>query len=195
MSDMWVVVGLGNPGEKYSATRHNVGQMVLAQLAQQAGASFRAHSSGLAMVAEGWLRAGGPKLVFARSTGYMNTSGGPVKAVLKYFKVPPERLIVLHDELDLPAERVRLKSGGGHGGHNGLRSIIQSLGTADFARVRIGIGRPPSERVDTADWVLAPFSRVEREHLPSVIDRACEAVELTVDHGLLVAQNRLHALN
>lgn len=142
------------------------------------------------MVAE--VKLGPNKLVLAGTNSYMNTSGGPVANLLKYFKLPPERLIVVHDELDLPFETVRLKLGGGHGGHNGLRDIIAALGTNDFVRVRVGIGRPPG-RQDSADFVLRDFSAAEKKQLPFVFGAAADAVEAIVQDGLVAAQQRFHS--
>lgn len=190
VSDAWLIVGLGNPGPKYETTRHNVGQMALDVLADRVGARFAAHRTG-SRVAEGFLRPGGPKLVLAKSNGYMNTSGGPVSALAKYFDVPPERTVVLHDELDLPFDSLKVKQGGGHGGHNGLRDIAKALGTPDYLRVRIGIGRPPG-RQDPADFVLKPFAGAEREALGVLLEDAADAAESLVDEGLLATQQRFH---
>lgn len=134
---------------------------------------------------------GGPKLVLAKSNGYMNTSGGPVSALAKYFDVPAERIVVLHDDLDLPFDALKLKQGGGHGGHNGLRDIAKALGTPEFLRVRIGIGRPPGQQ-DPADFVLRPFGKTERDTLGVLLEEAADAVEALVDEGLLAAQQRFH---
>lgn len=190
VSDAWLIVGLGNPGPKYETTRHNVGQMALDVLADRIGARFAAHKTG-SRVAEGFLRPGGPKLVLAKSNGYMNTSGGPVSALAKYFGVPPERTVVLHDELDLPFDSLKVKQGGGHGGHNGLRDIAKALGTPDYLRVRIGIGRPPG-RQDPADFVLKPFAGAEREALGVLLEDAADAAASLVDEGLLATQQRFH---
>ncbi|GLU90759.1 MULTISPECIES: aminoacyl-tRNA hydrolase [Agromyces] len=186
----WLVVGLGNPGAQYAGNRHNVGQMVLDELAGRLGAPFKSHKTP-SRVAEGFLRPGGPKLVLAKPNSYMNTSGGPVSALAKFYDVPAERLIVVHDELDLPFDTVRLKQGGGHGGHNGLRDISKALG-ADYLRVRVGIGRPPG-RQDPADFVLKDFSGTERQSLPNLLADAADAVEAIADDGLLAAQQRFHA--
>jgi PTH1 family peptidyl-tRNA hydrolase len=129
--------------------------------------------------------------VLAKSNGYMNTSGGPVSALAKYFSVPPERVVVLHDELDLPFDSLKLKQGGGHGGHNGLRDIAKALGTPDFLRVRIGIGRPPGQQ-DPADFVLKPFGTGERAALGVLLEDAADAAEALVSDGLLAAQQRFH---
>lgn len=186
----WLVVGLGNPGAQYAGNRHNVGQMVLDELAGRLGTAFKSHKTP-SRVAEGFLRPGGPKLVLAKPNSYMNTSGGPVSALAKFYDVPAERLIVVHDELDLPFDTVRLKQGGGHGGHNGLRDISKALG-ADYLRVRVGIGRPPG-RQDPADFVLKDFSGTERQSLPNLLADAADAVEAIADDGLLAAQQRFHS--
>lgn len=186
----WLVVGLGNPGAQYAGNRHNVGQMVLDELAGRLGTAFKSHKTP-SRVAEGFLHPGGPKLVLAKPNSYMNTSGGPVSALAKFYDVPAERLIVVHDELDLPFDTVRLKQGGGHGGHNGLRDISKALG-ADYLRVRVGIGRPPG-RQDPADFVLKDFSGTERQSLPNLLADAADAVEAIADDGLLAAQQRFHS--
>ncbi|WP_053382505.1 aminoacyl-tRNA hydrolase [Leucobacter celer] len=188
--DSWLIVGLGNPGAKYEATRHNVGQMALDVLADRIGGRFSPHKTG-SRIAEGRVRPGGPKLILAKSNGYMNTSGGPVSALAKYFDVAPDRIIVIHDELDLPFDSVKLKQSGGHGGHNGLRDIAKALGTPEFLRVRVGIGRPPGQQ-DPADYVLRPFGTSERSTLPVLLEDAADAAEAIVDEGLLAAQQRFH---
>lgn len=188
--DSWLVVGLGNPGAQYEATRHNVGQMALDVLAERVGGTFSSHKTG-ARIAEGRIRPGGPKLILAKSNGYMNTSGGPVSALAKYFDLPAERVIAIHDELDLPFDSIKLKQGGGHGGHNGLRDIAKALGTPDYFRVRVGIGRPPG-RQDPADFVLKPFGTAERAALGVLLEDAADATEMLVDAGLLNAQQRYH---
>lgn len=190
VGDAWLIVGLGNPGAKYEATRHNVGQMALDVLADRIGAKFTAHKTN-SRVAEGFLRPGGPKLVLAKSNGYMNTSGGPVSALAKYFDVPAERIIVLHDELDLPFDTLKVKQGGGHGGHNGLRDIAKALGTTEYLRVRIGIGRPPGQQ-DPADFVLKPFASAEKDTLAVLLEDAADASESLTTDGLLATQQRFH---
>ena len=187
----WLIAGLGNPGPGYAGHRHNVGQMALAELADRVGAGFKTHKAN-ATVAEGRLSPGGPKLVLAKPNTFMNLSGGPVAALLRFYSLDETRLIVLHDELDIPFDTIRVKSGGGHGGHNGIRDIAAAIGTPDFARVRIGIGRPPG-RQDAADFVLTPFTKAEREVLPSLLSDAADATELLVTDGLLEAQQRFHA--
>jgi len=189
--DTWLVAGLGNPGPQYAGNRHNVGAMVLEHLAGRVGARFSRHRT-TTLLAEGRLRPGGPKLVLVRPLSYMNTSGGPVSSAAAYFGIPPERVIVIHDDLDLPFETIKLKADGGHGGQNGVRDIIKALGTPDFVRVRVGIGRPPG-RQDAADYVLRDFGATEKTRLPFVLDDAADAVELIVEQGLLAAQQKVHA--
>jgi peptidyl-tRNA hydrolase, PTH1 family len=164
--------------------------MVTALLAERAGVRFKAHRSG-SEVAEG--RLAGAPVTLARPRSYMNLSGKPVAALTAFYKVPPERLVVVHDELDLPFGAVRLKLGGGDNGHNGLRSITQALGTRDYYRVRFGIGRPPG-RMDPAVSVLRAFSAAERKDLPFFIDRAADATEALIARGLDEAQNLYHAV-
>ncbi len=187
----WLVVGLGNPGERYAGNRHNVGQMVVAQLAADLGAGLSAHRS-RARVAEARLRPSGgrpgPRVVLAAPTSYMNESGGQVVAAVRFYRVPPERLLVVHDELDLPFGDLVLKHGGGEGGHNGLRSISSSLGTRDYGRLRVGVGRPPA-RMDPADFVLRDFAPPERKDLPFVVADAVDAVERVLVDGWEGAQN------
>ncbi|MGR0318343.1 aminoacyl-tRNA hydrolase [Agromyces sp. ZXT2-3] len=187
----WLVVGLGNPGAQYAGNRHNVGQMVVDELAARIGATFKSHKTP-SRVAEGFLGPGRPKLVLAKPNGYMNTSGGPVSALLKFYSLGVDRLIVVHDELDIPFDTVRLKRGGGHGGHNGLRDIQKAAGSPDFTRVRVGIGRPPG-RMDAADYVLRDFAGPERADLPNLLSDAADAVEAVVSDGLVAAQQRFHS--
>lgn len=189
--DTWLVAGLGNPGPGYAGHRHNVGQMALAELANRVGGVFKTHKAN-ATVAEGRLSPGGPKLVLAKPNTFMNLSGGPVAQLLRFHSLDPSRLIVLHDELDIPFDTIRVKSGGGHGGHNGIRDIAAAIGSPDFARVRIGIGRPPG-RQDAADYVLTPFSKAERDVLPNLLADAADATELLITEGLLETQQRYHA--
>jgi PTH1 family peptidyl-tRNA hydrolase len=165
--------------------------MALAELADRVGATFKTHKTN-SSVAETRLTPGGAKLVLAKPNTFMNLSGGPVAALLRFFKVDASRLIVLHDELDIPFDTVRIKTGGGHGGHNGIRDIAAAIGTPDFVRVRIGIGRPPG-RQDAADFVLTPFAKAERDVLPSLLSDAADATELVITDGLLAAQQKYHA--
>ena len=193
--DTWLVIGLGNPGPGYAGNRHNVGAMALEELAGRAvggRATFKAHKV-RARVAEARLKVGGPKVVLAVPSSYMNESGGAVSGLMKYYDVPVDRVVVLHDELDIDAGLVRLKLGGGEGGHNGLRSITKSLGSKDYLRVRLGIGRPPG-RQDPADFVLKDFGKAERaDVLPFLLDEGADAVEALIELGLLDAQQRFHA--
>ena len=191
MSDAWLIVGLGNPGPEYEKTRHNIGQMVLDELAKEVGGSFKKHSKASAVVVEGRLGFGGPKVILMKSLGYMNTSGGPVSAVAKFYGIDPDHIIVVHDVLDIPFDTIKLKIGGGEGGHNGLRDITKALGTKDYYRVRTGIGRPPG-RMDTADFVLKPFSSTEAKDLPFLISNAADATMMLVKEGLLATQQRYH---
>lgn len=186
-----MVVGLGNPGPDYAGNRHNVGQMVLDELASRMGATFKKHKTPN-QVAEGRLVPGGTRLVLAKPGSFMNTSGGPVSSVLGFYSATPADLVVVHDELDLPFDTVRLKGNGGHGGHNGLRDIIKATGTNEFMRVRVGIGRPPG-RQDPADYVLRDFSAAEKKTLPILLADAADAVEAIAEVGLLAAQQRVHA--
>jgi PTH1 family peptidyl-tRNA hydrolase len=193
--DVWLVVGLGHHGPRYAGTRHNVGYLVLDELASRLGSPLRAHKSGRADVVEGRLGspgAGGPRVVLGRGRGYMNESGGPAKALATFYKVPVERMIVIHDELDIPFETLRVKLGGGDNGHNGLKSLRSALGSGDFYRVRVGIGRPPG-RQDPADWVLSDYSAAERKHLPLQVDRAADAVESLVTSGLEATQQSFNS--
>jgi peptidyl-tRNA hydrolase, PTH1 family len=184
----WLIVGLGNPGPEYAGNRHNAGRMVAELLARRMGASFKRHRS-RSDIAEGTL-AGVPVTVgIPRS--YMNLSGGPVAALRDFYKIPPERIVVIHDELDVPFGEIRLKRGGGAGGHNGLRSVSASLGSPDYFRVRLGIGRPPG-RMDPADFVLRDFGSSERKELPLLVERGADAVEALLRDGLEPAQNAFH---
>lgn len=187
--DPMVVVGLGNPGPRYAANRHNIGFLVVDELAARVGGTFKAHKGSTDLL-EG--RLAGRRVALAKPRSFMNTSGGPVAGIIRYFKAGADRLVVVHDELDLPFGTVRLKQGGGDNGHNGLRSITKSLGYKDYYRVRFGIDRPPG-RMDPADYVLRDFSVVERKELPLTIDRCADAVEALLTHGLEAAQNAFHA--
>ena len=191
MSDAWLVVGLGNPGPEYARTRHNVGQMVLDELASRLGGTFRVHKT-RAQVLESRLRPGGPRVVLAKPMTYMNTSGGPVAGLAKFYDIPAERVIAVHDEIDIPFAALKLKIGGGEGGHNGLRDMSKALSTKDYYRVRVGVGRPPG-RMDAAPYVLKPFSSTEGKELPFLLDDAADAVEQLVENGLLEAQQKFHA--
>ena len=187
-----LVVGLGNPGPEYAETRHNVGVRVVELLAARAGGGQFSKHKANADVLEG--RLAGRRTVLAVPRTYMNVSGGPVAGLLRYYGVAPTDLVVVHDDLDLGFGVVRLKQGGGEGGHNGLRSISASIGTKDYLRVRFGIGRPPG-RQDPADFVLKRFSGAERKELEFAVDLAADAAEALLRDGLEPAQNRFHALS
>lgn len=189
MAEPLLVVGLGNPGPQYAKTRHNVGFMVADVLAARIGAPFKVHKKSGADIVTGQL--GGRPVVLAKPRTYMNESGRHVGPLAKYYSVPAGHVIVLHDELDIDFGRIRLKIGGGEGGHNGLRSIANALGTKDFQRVRIGIGRPPG-RKDPAAFVLEPFSAKERDEVPLLCEEAADATELLIRVGLEPAQNQVH---
>jgi PTH1 family peptidyl-tRNA hydrolase len=199
--DRWLLVGLGNPGPEYSGNRHNVGAMVLDELARRLAVTLGRAGGRLgrrpqALAAEVRLGtdpggAPGPRVVLARPTTFMNVSGGPVGALATYYDVPPARVVVAHDDLDIPFGDVRLKLGGGEGGHNGLRDVSRALGTRDYVRVRVGVGRPPG-RMDAADFVLRDFSSSERKDIGWLVDRAADAVEAVVAEGLDAAQLRFH---
>ena len=164
--------------------------MALTELAARTSATFKNHKANAA-VAEGRLGGQGPRLILAKPNTFMNVSGGPVAALLKFYGLEPDRLIVLHDELDIPFDSIKLKTGGGHGGHNGVRDIAAAIGSPDFLRVRIGIGRPPG-RQPAADFVLKNFSGDERKTLPNLLADAADAVEQIAREGLTAAQLRFH---
>lgn len=184
----WIVFGLGNPGDRYSRTRHNAGVGVVEQLLDRTGTKFKSHKSG-ALVAEASLA--GERVVLARSTGYMNESGRPLGQLVRFYKTPPERVVVVHDELDIPFGEVRVKVRGGTAGHNGLKSIGNHLASKDFVRIRVGISRP-SGRLEAADYVLQNFSGSERSRLPDVIERAADAVERVLEVGTEKAMNEFN---
>lgn len=189
----FLVVGLGNPGSSYAATRHNIGEMVIAELLSRATPvplSLSVHKKSGTDIAQ--TRRGDHQVIYATTRSYMNLTGGPVKALAQFFSIPPTQIIAIHDELDIDFGQVRLKRGGGEGGHNGLRSLSSSLGTKDYLRVRVGIGRPPG-RMDAATFVLKPFATPERSELPFLLGDAADAVELLIDHGLDTAQNQIHS--
>lgn len=187
----WLVVGLGNPGSTYAATRHNVGYLVTDALAERIGglgskAQWKKAKSGLADVIEG--RLAGERVVLGRSRSYMNESGGPVSSLAKFYAVEPDHIIAIHDELDIDFGMLRIKLGGGDNGHNGLKSIRQSLDTGDFHRVRVGIGRPQG-RQSVHDFVLKSYSTAERKDLPTYVEEAADAVESLMTQGLEITQS------
>lgn len=194
MSDPWLIAGLGNPGPAYASTRHNVGAMAVRTLIAENAAKASRHKRALAEVAE--MRIGIPgathQVIAACPLSYMNESGGPVAALLGFYGIAPDHLIVLHDELDIDFTTLRVKFGGGDNGHNGLKSIRAALGTGEFFRVRIGIGRPVGRQAP-ADFVLQPFTAAERAELPAVLDRAAQASVSVVEDGLAATQNTFNA--
>jgi PTH1 family peptidyl-tRNA hydrolase len=185
--ESWIVIGLGNPGSEYELTRHNIGAMVVNQLAIQNGAKFSNHKS-RANVAQ--FKVAGISVVAATLRCYMNESGGPTKSLTDYFKVKSDHLIVIHDELDIPFQAIRLKQGGGDNGHNGLKSVTGVLGP-EYFRIRMGIGRPIG-RQDPADYVLKPFSAEERKELPNLIDNGVSATISLITNGLQKAQSEFN---
>jgi len=187
--ERWLIAGLGNPGTEYAGNRHNAGYMVADLLAGRMGARFKRDRSGAA-VATG--RLAGLPVTLGKPLSYMNLSGRAVAVLRNFYKIPPDRVIVLHDDLDIPFGAIRLKLGGGDNGHNGLRSVTAALSTRDYYRVRLGIGRPPG-RMDPADFVLRDFAAAERKQLPGLIDRSGDAVEALLTSGLAAAQNEFHA--
>ncbi|OMC36534.1 aminoacyl-tRNA hydrolase [Mycobacterium sp. GA-1841] len=190
MAEPLLVVGLGNPGPAYAKTRHNVGFMVADVLAARIGSAFKVHKKSGAEVITG--RLAGAPVVLAKPRCYMNESGRQVGPLAKFYSVPPDRIVVIHDELDIDFGRIRLKVGGGEGGHNGLRSVASALGSKDFQRVRIGVGRPPG-RKDPAAFVLEAFTAAERAEVPTICEQAADATELLIAQGLEPAQNTVHA--
>ncbi|MEA2497635.1 MAG: peptidyl-tRNA hydrolase, family [Actinomycetota bacterium] len=186
--DRWIVVGLGNPGEKYEDTRHNAGAMVVHKLAERVGGKLKSHRSGC-LVAEGSLA--GSRVVIARPTSFMNESGRPVRKLMDFYKAPLERLVVVHDEIDIPFGEIRLKAGGGTAGHNGLRSLVSHLGSNEFLRVRVGVSRPRG-RDATVGHVLDRFSGAERKELPDLLERAADAVERIIEVGAERAMNEFN---
>ncbi len=190
----FVIAGLGNPGPAYSGTRHNIGAMVLAELAANLSVKLSRHKKAFAAVGQSHIGLPGlqQSVVLAIPLCYMNESGGPIKSILDFYDVPPEKLIVIHDELDIDFAAIRLKFGGGDNGHNGLKSIKKSIGTGEYYRARIGIGRPQG-RQDPADFVLSQFSSGERKELPALIGRSCEALETLVTSGLDAAQSKFNS--
>ncbi|MBU7598505.1 aminoacyl-tRNA hydrolase [Streptomyces sp. P38-E01] len=186
----WLVAGLGNPGPQYAGNRHNVGFMVADLLAARMGGAFKSHKASRAQVLEG--RIGTPgvdstRVVLAKPMSFMNVSGGPVASLLDFYKADLSRLVVVHDELDIPYGTLRLKKSGGDNGHNGLRSLTKTLGP-DYHRVRFGVGRPPG-RMAVADYVLKDFSGAERKELEYLVDRTADAVETLLTAGLERAQS------
>ncbi len=182
--ERWIVIGLGNPGQEYERTRHNIGAMVAAELANRSGKKLSSHKS-RANLAEYKLSTGDSVSV-ATLRCYMNESGGPTKSLIDFYKAKSDHLIVIHDELDIPFEAIRIKQGGGDNGHNGLKSITKVLGP-DYFRLRMGIGRPMGNQ-DPADFVLKPFNSTERKNLELFVTRGADAIEALISEGLERAQ-------
>jgi PTH1 family peptidyl-tRNA hydrolase len=196
----WLVVGLGNPGPTYASHRHNVGAMVLAELARRGGVKLSAHALQRANTGDvrigvsgvGAVGADTEKVVLATSRTYMNESGGPVAKLLAHYKITPDHLVVIHDELDIDFGKIRTKFGGGDNGHNGLKSIRGAIGTGDFYRVRWGVGRPPG-RQEPADFVLTDFPKSLSEDVAVEVGRAADAVECLVVYGLDATQQKYNS--
>ncbi|CAB4871601.1 unannotated protein [freshwater metagenome] len=189
----WLVVGLGNPGDQYAATRHNVGQMVIDELAKRHNVKFSSHKSRTDVAAyKLGVGVDAFSIILAKSKSYMNESGGPVKALAQFYSVEPAKIIVLHDELDIPFAAIRSKIAGGDNGHNGLKSLTSSLGTAEYFRVRLGIGRPMGEQ-DPGDFVLKAFSQVEKKDLGEFLDRGADVVESLIEKGLEFTQQKFNS--
>ena len=185
---MKIIIGLGNPGRKYERTRHNAGFLAVDEIARDLRFSL-SQEKYHALI--GKCRIGDADALFVKPQTFMNESGRSVGAVLRYTYGSPADLIVVHDELDLPLGTVRVKSGGGHGGHNGLRSIIEHIGTPDFIRIRVGVGRPAPGR-DAADYVLSPFTAVERDSAAAAVMKAAAAIQAIVIDGLAKAMNEFN---
>ena len=189
----WLVVGLGNPGDQYAATRHNICQMVIDELAKRHSVKFSSHKSrtDIAAYKVGY-GADSHSIILGKSKGYMNETGGPVKALANFYSVEPQNIIALHDELDIPFSAIRTKIAGGDNGHNGLKSMTSAFGTAEYFRIRLGIGRPMGEQ-DPADFVLKAFSKVEQKELGNFITRSADAVESLITNGLELTQQNFNS--
>lgn len=190
-----MVAGLGNPGDEYANTRHNAGFKAIDELARQAGVSYWKNQLGaevaVVQINDAQEEGGKRQLVLVKPQSYMNASGGPVSKLCREYKVAPEELLVIHDELDIPAGDVRVKVGGGHAGHNGLRSIIDKLGSRDFSRVRCGIGNPPG-RMAVADYVLQQLRGQKAEDFEATTLRAADAAGVAVVHGVVYARDHVN---
>lgn len=187
--ERWIVIGLGNPGPEYERTRHNIGAMVISELANRSGKKLTNHKSRANVVEYKFYT--GESLVVATLRCYMNESGGPTKSLVDFYKVKSDHLIVIHDELDIPFEAIRLKLGGGDNGHNGLKSITKVIGP-DYFRIRMGIGRPMGSQ-DPADFVLKPFNSDERKQLSNFVAQGADAIEALITEGLDKAQTRFNS--
>ena len=189
----WLVVGLGNPGDEYAATRHNVGQMVVDELAKRHKIKFSSHKSRTDVAAyKLGVGVDAHSIILAKSKSYMNESGGPIKALASFYSVEPANVIILHDELDIGFAAIRSKLAGGDNGHNGLKSLTSSFGTAEYYRVRLGIGRPMGQQ-DPADFVLKQFSKEEKKDLGEFLDRGADVVEFLITEGLEKTQTKFNS--
>ena len=189
----WLVAGLGNPGDQYAATRHNVGQMVIDQLVKRHSIKLASHKS-RTHIAAYKLGVGidAHQIILAKSHSYMNETGGPIKALANFYSVQPENIIALHDELDIGFAAIRTKLGGGDNGHNGLKSMTSAFDTPDYYRVRLGIGRPMGQQ-DPADFVLKQFSKEEKKDLEEFIERGADVVEFLIEQGLELTQGKFNS--
>jgi PTH1 family peptidyl-tRNA hydrolase len=189
----WLVVGLGNPGDQYAATRHNIGQMVIDQLAKRHSVKLSSHKSRTEIAAfKLGVGADAHSVILGKSKSYMNETGGPIKALANFYSVEPKNVIALHDELDIPFAAIRTKIAGGDNGHNGLKSMTSAFGTAEYYRIRLGIGRPIGDQ-DPADFVLKAFSKVEQKELGEFISRSADAVESLISNGLELTQQNFNS--
>ncbi|WP_298818876.1 aminoacyl-tRNA hydrolase [Chloroflexus sp.] len=188
---MWLIVGLGNPGERYARTRHNIGFRSVETLAERHGLTFRNQRAN-SEIAEGNIR--GQRVALVKPQTYMNLSGQAVAALRAWYKIDPAReLLVIYDDLDLPFAKLRLRERGSAGTHNGMRSIVAQLGTTEFPRLRVGIGQPPG-KMDAADYVLSRFTPAEEAMLPDLLTRIADAVEVVLSEGVITAMNRYNPL-
>ena len=189
----WLVVGLGNPGDQYTATRHNIGQMVIDEVAKRHSVKLSSHKSRTEIAAyKLGVGADAHSIILGKSKSYMNETGGPIKALAHFYSVEPNNVIALHDELDIPFAAIRTKIAGGDNGHNGLKSMTSAFGTAEYYRIRLGIGRPMGEQ-DPADFVLKAFSKVEQKELGEFISRSADAVESLINNGLELTQQNFNS--
>ena len=189
----WLVVGLGNPGDKYAATRHNVGQMVIDELVSRHNVKLSSHKSRTHIAAfKLGVGVDAHPVIVAKSHSFMNETGGPIKALANFYSVEPQKIIALHDELDIPFAAIRTKIAGGDNGHNGLKSMTSAFGTAEYYRVSLGIGRPMGEQ-DPGDFVLKAFSKVEQKDLGEFIVRGADVVESLINEGLERTQTRYNS--
>ena len=189
----WLVVGLGNPGDKYAATRHNVGQMGIDELVSRHNVKLSSHKSRTHIAAfKLGVGVDAHPVIVAKSHSFMNETGGPIKALANFYSVEPQKIIALHDELDIPFAAIRTKIAGGDNGHNGLKSMTSAFGTAEYYRVRLGIGRPMGQQ-DPADFVLKQFSKEEKKTLDEFIDRGADCVEFLIEKGLDLTQSKFNS--